>query len=59
MTTEFVVIDPDGVECDWIDPVLNIDEQEDAWNVDNGYGIYIVPNVAGYTYLQREKQVQS
>ena len=41
MNLECVTID-DGVEIDWIDPVISLDEHSDMWLIDNGYCTYRV-----------------
>jgi len=52
--SEFVSINPDGVECDWIDPVVTLTEDPSGYTVDNGFGSYRVDRQPQWTYLVRE-----
>lgn len=40
MNTEFVLINAEGKEVDWIDPVASFEETETHWIVDNTYTTY-------------------
>ena len=55
---EFVVINSNGKEVDWIDPVEENDIRETKyyWYVDNGYGIYRFRKRKGWQYIHREKE---
>ena len=53
MTTEFVEIDNNGKEIDWIEPVESSNETETHWIIDNGYNIYDIEKKEGYTYIFR------
>lgn len=48
VTSRFVVFD-DGVESDWIDPVLEVNESEESWFVNNGFNTYEIPKIYGRT----------
>lgn len=37
---EFVIIDAEGKEVDWIDPVVSFEETDTHWIVDNTYHVY-------------------
>lgn len=54
MATEIVTID-NGVETDWIDPVVEVRETADAWLVDNGYGTYEIEKRPGRTVIERSR----
>lgn len=40
---EFVAFDQNGVETEWISPVVNVRESDESWFVDNGFAVYEVP----------------
>jgi len=62
MSLEFVVINNDGKEIDWVDPVETIRETKHYWFVTNGtrsliYGTlnkYRFWKYDNYQYIQRE-----
>jgi hypothetical protein len=54
---EFVSVDEQGIEHDWIDPVLSVEETETAFAVDNGCYVYEVLKQKGWKYVQRVKEV--
>lgn len=54
---EFVLFDPDGQECEWIDPVFEFAETNEAYIVHNGIFEYTVPKRPGFTGVVREMQV--
>lgn len=55
---EFVVINSDGKEVDWVDPVEDwgIRETRCYWIVQNGYGEYRFWKREGWQYIHREKE---
>lgn len=54
MGKEFVVIDDHKEEVEWIDPVLEIEETDDAYKIYNGYYYYHVSKKEGFQYIIRD-----
>lgn len=57
MNTEFVLINAEGKEVDWIDPVEEFTETESYWEIDNGYYTYTFdkykfPDHTGYVRIK-------
>lgn len=50
---EFVAIDEDGDERNWIDPAVDVQEYDDHYEIDNGYGTYFIDKRDGWTYETR------
>ena len=56
MAIEFVMIDENGNERDWVDPVFSVEETVTSYRVDNGYCVYDIPKQPGWQGILREKQ---
>lgn len=56
MVIEFVAIDENGVERDWIDPVKSVEETVTSFRVDNGCFVYDIQKQLGWQYIQREQE---
>lgn len=52
MSTEFVVVD-NGIETDYIDPVVSVKETDKAWVVNNSYATFEIAKKPGRTVLER------
>lgn len=52
---EFVLIE-DGKEADWVDPVIEFDEQPDGYRIWNGYSNYWFAKTPDTTYVIRAKE---
>lgn len=52
---EFVSIDENGIERDWIDPVVSVNEFDTHYMIDNGFNDYEVKKQSGWTYIQRTR----
>ena len=51
MSTQLVIISPEGKEVDWYDPIVSFEETETHWIVDNSYHVYRIHknNYPGHT----------
>lgn len=55
MTLEFVMIDANGREVDWIDPVIDYKVKGDTVTVDNGFHIYVLTIPEGGRFDVRQR----
>lgn len=46
----------DGVEIDWIDPVISVEENEYDWIIDNGHYKYHINKQDNRELVIRERQ---
>lgn len=53
MKVQFVVINTDGKDDDWIDPVRKIEVDETSFFVTNDVGGYVIDIEPGYRYELR------
>ena len=47
---QFVLIDENGKEVDWVDPIRSFSESENYWVISNGLYEYTIKKLPGYTH---------
>lgn len=56
MALEFVAIDADGKEFEWIDPLVKLQVEEHSVSVSNDVDTYEIVRDASCTYVIRERK---
>lgn len=49
-----LTIDANGIESNDVDPVIEYGQDEHNHYIHNGYGVYIIPKIAGERFVLRQ-----
>lgn len=56
MALEFVAIEADGKEFEWVDPLVRLQVEDDSISVTNDVGTYEIVRDQSCTYVIRERK---